>query len=119
MTGTDIIEIDRIEKAISSQRFIDRVFTEGEKNYISSKKLRAQTAAGIYCAKEAASKALGSGFSDGVKLCDIEITHDNRGKPQIVLHGRANEIFCEKNYKEKEVSISHCKLYAVAFCVML
>jgi holo-[acyl-carrier protein] synthase len=119
MTGTDIIEISRIEKAVKSQRFYDKVYTESEKSYISSKKLPVQTAAGIFCAKEAAAKALGTGFSDGVKFHDIEITHDEAGKPFIKFYGRAAEIFKEKNYKETGISVSHCKLYAVAFCVLI
>lgn len=119
MTGTDIIEIKRIEKALKSPRFFDRVYTQSEKNYISSKKQQSQTAAGIFCAKEAVAKALGSGFSEGVTLLDIEVKHNNYGKPEIALYGKALEIFNQKCLKETGISISHCKEYAVAFCVML
>lgn len=118
-TGTDIIEISRIEKAIRTPRFLQRVYTEGEIQYLQKKSNSAQTAAGIYCAKEAVLKALGTGLSMGISLREIEITHDGLGKPEILLAGKALQIFKEKNYANIQISISHCDSYAVAFCVMV
>ncbi|MDD4002666.1 MAG: holo-ACP synthase [Clostridia bacterium] len=118
-TGTDIIEITRIKKAISSARFFQRVFTQRERQYISGKNNPSQTAAGIYCAKEAALKALGTGLSSGIAFNDIEVTHDSLGKPYITLNNKALEIFNQNSYSKIDISISHCDSFAVAFCVMI
>lgn len=119
MTGTDIIEIKRIEKAIKSETFFNRIYTESERSYINSKKNAPQTAAGIFCAKEAVAKALGTGIAKGVTFFDIVVNHDIAGKPDITLTGVALDIFTQKKYKEIGISISHCESYAVAFCVMI
>ena len=118
-TGTDIIEINRIKKAIESNRFMQRVYSQNERQYISGKNNSAQTAAGIYCAKEAVLKALGTGLSSGIAFGDIEVFHDNLGKPYITLKDKALEIFNQKNYSKIDISISHCDSFAVAFCVMI
>lgn len=117
MVGTDIIEISRIEKSIEKESFVKRAFTPDEWEYISSKAKPAQSAAGIFCAKEAISKALGTGISRGVKLSDIEITHEASGKPSAVLRGPAKDLFEKAGYKTIAISISHSRDYAVAFCV--
>jgi holo-[acyl-carrier protein] synthase len=117
--GTDIIEIERIKKAIKSPRFLNRVFTQREREYISAKGSPAQTAAGIFCAKEAVLKALGSGLSGGAAFSDIEVTHDALGKPVVALSGKTLEIFNAKNCEKIDISISHCQTYAVAFCVIV
>lgn len=117
--GTDIIEISRIQKAIKSDRFLQRVFTQREREYLLNKTNPPQTAAGIYCAKEAVLKALGTGLSQGIAFADIEVSHNALGKPHIILSAKALEIFNQKNYNKTEISISHCNSYAVAFCVMM
>lgn len=103
--GTDIIEIKRIEKAIKSEHFVKRVFTENEILYAENKSNKSQTYAGLFCAKESVVKALGTGFID-IALKDIEILHDNLGKPYV------------KNYNML-ISISHCKEYATAQAILL
>lgn len=119
MTGTDIIEINRIKKAIKSKKFFERVYTKQEQNYINSKANTEQTAAGIFCLKESVVKALGTGFTNGINFNLIEVNHDDLGKPIVKLYGKAKQLFQEKKYKEIGVSISHCKAYAVAYCVLL
>jgi len=107
--GTDIIEIERIRKNMN-ERFLHRVFTDKERKRIEGKSYRA---AGIFAAKEAASKALGTGIS-GFGWRDIEILKKESGEPYICLHGKAEEIAKERGIKEMEISISHCRTYATA-----
>lgn len=119
MTGTDILEIKRIEKAMKTEKFLQRIYTEKERVYILGKKNSPQTATGIFCGKEAVAKALGRGISDGITFLNMEIICDEKGAPHVTLNGRAAEIFAENKYKDISISISHCKSYAVAFCVIL
>ncbi|MFA6941393.1 MAG: holo-ACP synthase, partial [Clostridiaceae bacterium] len=78
--GTDIIEIKRIEKAIENESFIYKVFNENELKDINGNNLKANSLAGKFSAKEAVSKALGTGIR-GFSFKDIEILKDNPGKP--------------------------------------
>lgn len=112
--GTDIIEIDRVERLLNKMEFIDRIFTEEEKKYILSKK--AESAAGYFAAKEAVVKALGTGFS-GIKWRDVEIVKAD-SRPKAVLHNSALEKANLKGVKSIFISISHCRDYATAIAVM-
>lgn len=111
--GTDIIEIKRIEKAIEKESFLQRIFTQSERNYIE--KMGVQSAAGYFSAKEAVSKALGTGIS-GFNWTDIEIIKIN-GVPCVNLSNGALEISKEKGIEKIHVSISHSKEYAIAMAV--
>lgn len=113
--GNDIIEIKRITDAINkSDRFLERLFTEAEIAYCESRnKGKYESYAGIYTAKEAFLKALGTGLRRGSWL-DIEIAHDKLGAPFICLQGVFKEIYDEKGYKNILVSISHCQSYAMS-----
>lgn len=111
--GIDIIEIHRIEKLIDSKRFLSRIFTENEREYIEKKDSRLNrsvTAAGLFSAKEAVSKSFGTGIS-GFKWKDIEILHDKKGKPFVKLHGNAEKLL---NNESIELTISHSRETAVA-----
>ncbi|WP_240841524.1 holo-ACP synthase [Acidaminobacter sp. JC074] len=111
--GIDIIEIDRIKRAIEKQSgFLDKLFTEYEQNYYINKGEKAETIAGFFAAKEAVSKVLGTGVRYSWK--DIEIKHTEFGAPFVVLHGQAKSIADEAEIGKVLVSISHCKTYAVA-----
>jgi hydroxyethylthiazole kinase-like uncharacterized protein yjeF len=112
-TGTDIIEIFRIEKVVQKTNFLERFFTEQERSYLQNK--RVESIAGYFAAKEAIVKALGTGFS-GFKFTDIEIIKENSA-PKVRLHGAAQAIADSKGIKEIKVSISHCKEYATAVAV--
>lgn len=115
--GTDITEVSRFEKILESNpRFIHRFFTSSEAQYILESKNIAQSLAGRFCAKEAVSKALGTGVR-GYGLKDIEVCRDELGKPEILLHGRAKELACEKGISVVHVSISHSHTVANAFAV--
>ena len=111
--GTDIIEINRIENIIKNSKFLNRCFTVKEIEYLKSK--NPESTAGYFCAKEAVSKALGTGFS-GFCIKDIEIIKKNSA-PYIILHNKAIDIANEKGIRNIHVSISHCRDYAVAFAV--
>ena len=90
--GLDLCEIERMKQAISRSHFVDRVFTPAEADRIrASSQLRAaEIAAGLFAAKEAVSKALGTGLV-GISLADIEVLPDGRGCPRCILHGKALE----------------------------
>ncbi len=98
--GTDIVKISRIESSIKSEAFLQQVFTENEREYCK----RAESFAGIFACKEAYFKALGTGIK--FPLTDVEVLHDNKGKPYI--KGAANS----------DVSISHDGEYAVATVII-
>ncbi len=115
MIGTDIIKISRIAEAIESDAFLNRVFTESERAYCDAKPDRAQSYAGIFCAKEAAVKAGKSGFGNGVMPADIEIGHDEYGAPVLAAHGGAQRFF---DGHIADVSISHDGDHAVAVVML-
>lgn len=109
--GTDIEEIDRIEKAVlQNPAFLNRVYTENEIQYLNSRgKFIYSSAAGIFCAKEAFSKALGTGFVN-FGLHDVEILHNSSGAPYINLKGKLSYL----SGSDFSVSISHTNKYATA-----
>ncbi|MBQ3379769.1 MAG: holo-ACP synthase [Clostridia bacterium] len=89
--GIDLVEIARIERLIADPRFLSKVYSETERDYIKSQgKAAAQSAAGMFAAKEAFSKALGTGFL-GMSLDSVSVEHNERGAPYLVLSGKAAE----------------------------
>ncbi|MDD2363363.1 MAG: holo-ACP synthase [Eubacteriales bacterium] len=115
--GIDIIQIARIEQAVerSGQRFLERVFTASELDVCRDSM---QRLAGRFAAKEAVSKALGTGFwSEGISLHDIEILSSESGEPELHLHGAAHTRVQKMGATGIALSISHEKDYAVAICV--
>ncbi|WP_195988268.1 holo-ACP synthase [Clostridium sp. D53t1_180928_C8] len=115
--GTDIIEIDRISKAINNTTmFLEKVFTEREIEQLTKTKLRVESVAGNFAAKEAVSKALGTGVR-GFNLKDIEILRDELGKPIVEISDKVKELIKVNNYLFN-VSISHNKTCAIAFVVL-
>lgn len=115
-TGIDIVQVDRIERLIKDDGFINKVYTESEKLYLEERKYNCQTAAGLFAAKEAVSKALGTGIR-GFNITDIEILRDNLGKPYVILHNKALDIKNNNFIKNISISISHEKQYAVAISI--
>ena len=116
--GNDIIEIERIGKAISKEGFIEKLCTKNERENLLKKGNRAESYAGIFSAKEAISKAIGLGVR-GYSLTDIEILNDEFGKPFAILSEKLNEIIRDRFGAYKiEVSISHSKQYATAVAIL-
>ena len=112
--GCDIVSVPRISQMMIKERFSEKVYTAYEQDYIKGKTI--QTAAGIWAAKEAVSKALGTGFS-GLTAKDIEVRHHENGMPYITLYNgaekQANLLHIERIY----ISISHEKVFAMATAI--
>jgi holo-[acyl-carrier protein] synthase len=116
--GIDIIEIDRIEQALKKNpRFIDRIFTEEEISFLKGNLKPMASYAGYFAAKEAVSKALGTGFR-GFSWRDIEIQKDDLNRPFVSLHNKAKEQLGIIGGTEVWISISHSKKDAVAQAVI-
>ena len=116
-TGIDIIEIERVERAASKQGFVNRVLTKIEKEYWESKGCAVQTLAGLFAAKEAVSKAFGTGIGP-IELKDIEVLHSEEGAPYVLLRGAAAELLEKKAAANVFLSISHSRYYAVAQAIL-
>ncbi|WP_338955516.1 holo-ACP synthase [Fusobacterium nucleatum] len=117
--GNDIIEIERIEKAISKEGFKNKIYSQRELENIEKRGNRTETYAGIFSAKEAISKAIGTGVRE-FSLTDLEILNDDLGKPYVVVSEKLDKIL--RNKKEDyqiEISISHSKKYAIAMAIIL
>ena len=114
--GTDIIEIDRIEQAINKNKgFINKVFTVNEINMFKEKNMRSEVIAGNFAAKEAISKAIGTGFR-GFSFIDIEVLRDELGKPIVYLSKNMDNII-NGEYRIN-ISISHDRTSAIAFAIL-
>ena len=117
--GNDIIEIERIEKAISKEGFKNKVYTQKELENIEKRGDRVETYAGIFSAKEAISKAIGTGVRE-FSLTDLEILNDDLGKPYVAVSEKLDEIIKDKKEDYQiEISISHSKKYATAVAIVI
>ena len=113
--GIDIIEVERVKKLVSQKdKYLQRIFSEKEIEYCEKFKTREQEYSGRFCAKEAFSKALGTGLNKDIKFNEIEIINNETGKPEIRLYGGTKEYFYREELKKIFVSISHLKEYATA-----
>jgi holo-[acyl-carrier protein] synthase len=116
--GTDIIEIERIKKAVQTRpKLVERVFTRNEIDYCQSRGDFYISLAARFSAKEAVAKALGTGIRD-FNLQDIEVVNNSLGKPDINIYGKALEKANELGVRKIHVSLSHCREYAVAMVVL-
>jgi holo-[acyl-carrier protein] synthase len=115
-TGIDIIEVHRVRQAIErTPRFLLRVFTVAEREYCDRAGANAFAHyAARFAAKEAAMKALGTGWSNGIAWHDVEVARTERGAPQLILRNRAHEIFASTGATRAHLSISHTREHAVA-----
>ncbi len=118
-TGIDIIEVSRIKKALDmwGDKFLSRVFTKRELSYASKKRFSHENLAARFACKESVLKAFGD-TRVGIRLKNIEILNDSKGKPEVILHREAKE-FADKNKLDKIiVSMSHTANYAVSNAVL-
>lgn len=115
-TGIDIAETQRIEQALArhGERFARRVFTAAEIAYCERFKNKAERYAARFAAKEAAFKALGTGWAKGIHWLEVEIVHQPTGKPELALTGRAHELAHQLGVTHAFVSISHASRYVIA-----
>ena len=104
--GTDIVNIKRIEKSLKrhGSKLKNNIFSKNEITYCENKKNSAAFYAKRFAAKEALSKALGTGIRKGIKFKDIEIRNDSYGKPSIYLKGAVDD-YLKKKIKSKKYSI--------------
>ena len=114
--GLDIAEIDRIEAAIvrHGAPFIERLFTPREAAYCESHRNRFERYAGRFAAKDAAMKALGTGWRRGVRWRDIEVVREASGKPTLHLAGVAGELAERMGVKNIALTITHSGNVALA-----
>jgi holo-[acyl-carrier protein] synthase len=119
-TGIDIAEVPRIAQAIErhGERFIHRVFTEGEIAYCNSKANRIERYAARFAAKEAGMKALGTGWNHGVRWRDVEVCRQPGGRPTIAFHGKAAEFATRLGAKNVALSLSHTAEQAIAQVIL-
>ena len=114
--GVDIADISRMREAIErhGERFLRRVFTPGEMAYCESSRNHCERYAVRFAAKEAAMKALGTGWRRGVRWLDIEVVREPSGKPVLKLRGAARAIAAELGVKHMALSLTHTHAQALA-----
>ena len=113
--GTDIIEIERIKSSIKNPRFLSRVFSPAELKFFTQKSFNASTIAANFCAKEAFSKALGTGFR-GFSMNEISVLRDSVGAPFFLFTGKAKKIITAEKFK-LSLSLSHSREFAAAIVI--
>lgn len=112
--GIDITDIARIERSVGNERFCKGVYGESELQELKSR--RAQSYAGAFCAKEAFSKAIGTGIR-GFRLTDVELLHDDLGAPYLKLSGNAKRIAKDRGFTHFSVSVSHTDTLCTAIVI--
>ena len=119
-TGIDIAEVPRIREAIErhGERFLKRIFTEGEIQYCESKANRVERYAARFAAKEAGMKAIGTGWNHGVRWRDIEVARKPGGRPTLLLHGKAAEFAAKLGATNVALSLTHTADQAFAQVIL-
>jgi holo-[acyl-carrier protein] synthase len=119
-TGIDLAEVPRIGEAISrfGDRFLGRIFTDGERTYCDSKANRIERYAARFAAKEAAMKALGTGWNYGVRWRDIEVYRKPGSRPTIRFQGKAADFAARLGAINVALSISHTPEQAIASVIL-
>ncbi len=118
--GVDLVEVERIDRAIErhGEHFLRRVFTKGEIAYCAGMHAPGPHYAARFAAKEAVSKAFGTGIGERLALQDIEVCREESGAPFIVLHGPAEEFARERGVQKIHLALSHTATSAVAQVVI-
>ena len=119
-TGVDIAEVPRIRASIErfGERFLHRIFTEGEIRYCEAKAGRFESYAARFAAKEAGMKALGTGWNQGVRWRDIEVVRPKGQRPTIQFHGQAATIATRLGTKNIALSLTHTSDQALAHVIL-
>jgi holo-[acyl-carrier protein] synthase len=117
--GTDLIEIDRIERSVQrfGDAFLERIYTSSEIAYCQRKKNAAESLAARFAAKEAGAKALGTGISRGVSWREFEVRRLPGQRPELHLSGRAAEIASALGIRRVSLSLSHSRTVSIAVVV--
>ncbi len=115
--GTDLIEIERIEKALTKNtQFIRRIYSLAEQEWLGAKPFPAESAAANFAGKEAVLKVFGTGLRN-CQFCEIEILRNEIGKPYVVLYGGAKLLADSLGIDEVQISLSHTKKLALAYAI--
>jgi holo-[acyl-carrier protein] synthase len=118
--GVDLVECARIERSLErfGEKFLHRVFTEGEIAYSMSMKFPARHLAARFAAKEAVSKAFGTGIGKAMGWKDIDVHKKPSGEPFLVFSGPARELVTQRGVISALITLSHTEHHAVA-CIVL
>jgi len=118
--GTDICDVARINNMLTKygENFLDKVFTKEEIKYCSAFPNSAEHYAARFAAKEAMSKAFGTGFIEKITLKSFSVLNQKNGMPYAVFDDNAKKLFDELGAKKMSISLSHLKDYAVAFAIL-
>ena len=118
--GVDIVEIDRVQKLLHrfGDRIAHRLLTDGEMAAFKKRNGSAAFLASRFAAKEAASKALGTGIAKGIGFHSIEVVSGPDGKPELVFHEKAHELLQQRSIDNGLLSLSDEKHYCVAMVVL-
>ena len=117
--GTDIVECLRIAQMIEryGELFIQRVYSELEISYCSTKSAATQHYAGRWVAKEAVLRALGTSWRRGIRWRDVEIRQHVGRAPTIAMGGRARDVLQRSGIRKMHISISHCRSHAIGYAI--
>lgn len=118
LIGIDSLESVRVETLINNNSFLSKCFTPYEANYLSTRTSKTLSLAGLFCAKEAFLKALGVGVFNGIDLNEIEVRHEETGKPFLSLSDNAKKIMMMKGASNSEISITHTHTISTAVCIL-
>jgi holo-[acyl-carrier protein] synthase len=119
-TGTDIIEVERIRAAAErhGDRFFQRILLEPEIEYCRAHRDPGPFLAARFAAKEAVSKAFGTGIGAALGWLDIEVRRKESGEPYVVLHGKGSELMASRGGKVLHLTLSHTQNHAVAVAIL-
>ena len=119
--GIDVVEVSRVKSSLDEfgERFLNRIFTSAEREYCNRQKRPEIHLAARFAAKEAISKAFGTGIGKEIGWLDIEIIRRDTGEPEVRLHGDATILAKKCEATEVKVSLSHTQHYAAANAVAM
>jgi holo-[acyl-carrier protein] synthase len=119
-TGIDLVNIERIERAINrwGNLFIHRIFTEKEMVWCQKRTHPSECFATRFAAKEAFLKAIGWGLRNGIYWIDIEVENDCRGKPSLSFYRKARDVLDTLRITKSLLTLSHDYPYAVAYVLL-
>ncbi len=119
-TGIDIIEVERVAGSVErfGDRFLNRILVAGEIAYCRSHKTPGPHIAARFAAKEAVSKAFGTGIGGSLSWHDVEIRRHESGEPYVQLHGKGLDLLASRGARRVHVSLSHTATYAAAVAVL-
>ena len=117
--GLDLIELDRFKAAMKRQGtpFLEKLFTPGERRYCEDKWNRIAHYAARFAAKEAVLKALGTGWSGGIRWTDVEVVRNGAGAVTVRLAGRAKKVAARLGIRRVHLNITHAQKYAAAVAI--